>query len=168
MLDLILAALIAAEVPAPIFPTPPTPRFATAVPTPRFGQSLSSNTSDKLDSGPSPEQTELADPTTQRGSDGRLVRLPGPRNWFRCPQCGSSSDLMYLGDHLRYDAKHRKTMAEIEAVGWRDLQVWHDNLHNLTYKPPPATTVKVQASCSTCEGGACEVGPVRRLLRGWR
>jgi len=106
------------------------------------------------------------DLTAQRDANGRLVRLPGPTNYYHCPQCGSSSDLMYLGQHLR-GPEHRKTVAEIERIGWRNLNVWHDNLHNVGWKPVAQTKVTVRSTCTTCEGGTCNVGPIRRIF-GWR
>ena len=136
----------------------PVPQFTSTLPTPKFNVTLPVP---KFIDDPFVEPVKSEDPALSCDPLGRLIRLPGPRNWYVCPQCGSSSDLMFLGNHLR--SSHGKTVKEIESVGNRDLHAWHDNLHNLSYKPTQTTAV-----LSSCEGGACEVGPVRRLFGRWR
>jgi len=141
----------------------PTPHFGplpAKLRTPKFGP-LPVKTAD-----PFAEPEKPIDPCTRRDARGRLIRLPGPTNWWHCPWCGSSTDIMLLGQHLK--AVHGKTNTEIDAVGWRDLLTWHSNLHNLTWKPKADVANGVVPACPTCEGWACQVGPVRRLFGRWR
>jgi len=163
MIEVILAVVLSG-LPTPHFgPLPaklPTPKFGplpAKLPTPKFGP-LPVKTVD-----PFAEPEKPVDPTTRRDARGRLIRLPGPVNWYRCPQCGSSTDLMYLGQHLR--GAHKISNAKLDEVGWQNLAVYHDNLHNLTWTPRSGVTAV--PTCTTCESGSCQVGPFRRLLRGW-
>jgi hypothetical protein len=94
-----------------------------------------------------------------------LRRLPGPVGWFRCPWCGSSTDLMFLGEHLR--TAHGLTGAELDRAGYRRWPVLHDNLHNIAYKPPAATNRPPDLHPG-CAGGLCPAGPLRRLIGRWR
>ncbi len=90
-------------------------------------------------------------------------RLPGPSHW-RCPTCNSLSCLMYLGNHLR--TVHKTSLATVDKVGYRNLTVLHDNLHNANYKP--STAPKQSAGCTTCEGGNCSRPILGRLFSRWR
>ena len=136
----------------------PTPHFAPGLPlpAPRFG--------------PLPTATLVVarppvDRTMQFDSKGRLIRLPGPKNWYRCPQCGSSTDLMYLGQHVR--GVHRKSNSQINKVGYQSLATYHDNLHNVNWKPPPPVKVQaVRPSTTTCQGGSCRFPRARRFFGG--
>lgn len=97
-------------------------------------------------------------------------RLEGPTNWFRCPWCSSSTDLMFLGEHLK---THGVTDVELNQVGYRRWTILHDNIHNKDWKPPTGTKAVPQSTgCSEgtakpsgCEGGSCQqTGPVRFLF----
>jgi hypothetical protein len=137
--------------------TLPTPHFAPKLPlpTPRFTKPIPVA---------APRIIRKVDRTIQFDSQGRLVRLSGPRNWYRCPQCGSSTDLMYLGQHLR--GAHHVTNATINKVGWRNLLVYHDNLHNVTWRPPPATKPRAVQASPVCPSNTCRFPAVRRFLGG--
>lgn len=134
---------------------------ASALPTPHFSPELPLPTPQF---GPLPLVEEV-DRTMQFDRRGRLIRLPGPKNWYRCPQCGSSTDLMYLGQHVR--GVHRRSNAQINKVGYRNLAVYHDNIHNLDWKPPPAAKKQpARSSSMTCRGGSCTFPRVRRFFGG--
>jgi len=90
----------------------------------------------------------------------QLTRLPGPRNHFRCSHCGRSNCLMFLGDHLR--RVHGQSMAYLDRVGYRQLTVLHDNIHNAGWKPTKAAPVYR----STCKGGSCGFPILKRLFTG--
>jgi len=90
-----------------------------------------------------------------------LKRIAGP-TWWRCPTCGSSTCLMYLGGHLTNSRSHHRISGEVvNGINWRNLQVYHDNLHNSGAKPSVRrATAQVQ---SGCKDGRCATGLFRRL-----
>lgn len=94
-------------------------------------------------------------------------RLPGPRNWFRCPHCGSPNCLMFLGDHLR--RSHGYSTTVLDKIGYRNLPILHDNLHNRLHSQAPAAATKLRsAPCSTCQGGQCGRPFLERIFGRWR
>ncbi len=82
-----------------------------------------------------------------------LARLPGPRNLFRCPHCGKSDCLMFLGQVLR--TRHGVSDEYLEELTYRQRGVLYGNIIN-SRKP----VVAVQ---SGCPGGICPT-PRRRIL----
>ena len=83
-----------------------------------------------------------------------LERLPGPRNLFRCPHCGASDCLMFLGQTLR--TRHKVSDAYLDKLGPRQWGVLYDNIIN---SRGPAVTVR-----SGCENGQCPTP--RRVFTG--
>ena len=82
-----------------------------------------------------------------------VVRLPGPRNLFRCPHCkktASGCD-MFLGEELLKLGAKREYLNKITYRQWGVL---YDNIVN---SRKPATMVQ-----SSCKGGVCRVFPPRR------
>jgi hypothetical protein len=135
----------------------PTPHFSPGLPlpTPRFGAL-------PVVAVAVPE----VDRTMQFDSKGRLIRLPGPRHHWKCPGCNDPTDTMYLGQHLR-GREHRVSNATINKVGWWQILVYHDNLHNVNWKPRPVVkTPAVQSTCTTRQGGNCRFPRLRRIFGG--
>ena len=87
-----------------------------------------------------------------------LKRLPGPRNLFRCPHCGASDCLMFLGQVLRNS--HKVSDEYLDRLGPRQWGVLYDNIIN---SRKPAVTVQ-----SDCPGGVCPAPTRRFLFRPWR
>ncbi len=83
---------------------------------------------------------------------GTLKRLPGP-TWWGCPTCGSSTCTMYLGQHLR-GGTHGVGNAKLNEIGYRNWYVYHDNLHNVTYKAPARKeSARASSGCVNCRTG---------------
>jgi hypothetical protein len=128
----------------------PTPHFAVTMPTPKFTSLPVPKFSDVPQSQAIAEATHHS-PETRQISPTNLAltgkRLPGPVHW-RCPTCGSSSCLMYLGGHLRQS--HKVLAAVLGRTSWRRLQTVHDNLHNaardkVKAKPKPQSEPEYKA-----------------------
>ncbi len=96
-----------------------------------------------------------------------LKRLPGPA-WWHCPTCGSSTCLMYLGQHLR-GLKHEVSHSTINRIEWGTLRIFHDNLHNrkMTAKEVEKWK-KDQAKPSGCKDGRCNLRQRRFTIPGLR
>lgn len=163
---LMVAFSAGAKFPVPIFPE-------VSLPVPRWTTETVTVVPEKViepahPHGPFPRADE-------RLANGRIKRLPGP-NWWHCPNCGSSSCTMSLGQHLR--GTHRQSFARLDAIGYRNWYVYHDNLHNLAAvmakmaKPAPKPkakarpAIKQEATCSGCQGGRC--GLFGRSRGRWR
>jgi len=98
-----------------------------------------------------PEEVELIRPPTPPV----LKRLPGPRNLFRCPDCGDyeSGCDMFLGNAL---LSMGHTDAYLQEIGRKQWGLLYDNTVNSRIDGP----VSVQ---SGCPDGRCRTGMFSRL-----